>query len=224
MKDLPLNGRSFDNLISLNAGAVNATSTKAAGAGAQQANLFEIAGRHWYENLFLLNGVEYMGPSQNHSEPGGSSGQLLGVDAVREFNVVSDTYGAEYGKRAGGQISIVTMSGTNTLHGTLFEFIRNSVLDSRTYFDQATIPPFKRNQFGGALGGPIKKDNTFVFGNYEGFRQRLGISDVTSVPDANARKGILPCGIISPLPTGCPNAASISTSNISSTWVRNSEK
>jgi hypothetical protein len=207
VKDLPLNGRSFDNLITLNAGAVNATSTKAAGAGAQQANMFAVAGRHWYENLFLMNGIEYMGPSQNHSEPGGSSGQLLGVDAVREFNVVSDTYGAEYGKRAGGQISVVTMSGTNSLHGTAFEFIRNSALDSRTYFDQANIAPFQRNQFGGALGGPIKKDKTFIFGNYEGFRQRLGISDVTSVPDANARLGMLPCGLITPLPTGCKSTA-----------------
>ena len=209
VKDLPLNGRSFDNLITLNAGAVNATSTKAAGAGAQQANMFAVAGRHWYENLFLLNGIEYMGPSQNHSEPGGSSGQLLGVDAVREFNVVSDSYGAEYGKRAGGQISVVTMSGTNSLHGTLFEFIRNSVLDSREYFDGPNIGPFQRTQFGGALGGPIKRDKTFIFGNYEGFRQRLGISDVTSVPDANARVGFLPCGIVglgathSTLPAGC---------------------
>lgn len=209
VKDLPLNGRSFDNLITLNAGAVNATSTKAAGAGAQQANMFAVAGRHWYENLFLLNGIEYMGPSQNHSEPGGSSGQLLGVDAVREFNVVSDAYGAEYGKRAGGQISVVTMSGTNSLHGTLFEFIRNSVLDPREYFDGPKIGPFQRNQFGGALGGPIKRDKTFIFGNYEGFRQRLGISDVTSVPDANARAGFLPCGVIgigaahTTLPTGC---------------------
>jgi len=209
VKDLPLNGRSFDNLITLNAGAVNATTTKAAGAGAQQANMFAVAGRHWYENLFLLNGIEYMGPSQNHSEPGGSSGQLLGVDAVREFNVVSDTYGAEYGKRAGGQISVVTQSGTNVLHGTLFEFIRNNVLDSRTYFDKAKTPPFKRNQFGGALGGPIRRDKTFIFGNYEGFRQRLGLSAVTSVPDANARAGFLPCGIIglganhTTLPVGC---------------------
>jgi len=129
---------------------------------------------------------------------------------VREFNVAGDTYGAEYGKRAGGQISIVTMSGTNQLHGTVFEFLRNSVLDARNYFDRPPterIPPFERNQFGGALGGPVQKDKTFLFGNYEAFRQRLGVSSVSIVPDANARIGLLPCGAITPLPAGCGGTA-----------------
>ena len=210
VKDLPLNGRSFDNLITLNAGAAAVTTEKGAGFGAQSGNLFSVSGRRFSENLFLMNGVEYAGPSQIHSIPGGVSGELLGIDAVREFNVVSDTYGAEYGKRAGGQISIVTQSGSNQLHGTAFEFLRNSVLDAKNYFDQPQgrrIPPFKRNQFGGALGGPIRKDKTFVFGNYEGFRQRLGVSDVAIVPDNNARNGILPCGVISPLPSGCKNTS-----------------
>jgi Carboxypeptidase regulatory-like domain len=206
IKDLPLNGRSFDNLIALNTGAFSVTSLKHGGSSGQLGNLFSIAGRRFSENLFLLNGVEYMGPSQAHSVPGGVSGQLLGIDAVREFNVVSDAYGPEYGKRAGGQINIVTMSGTNQLHGTLFEFLRNSVFDAKNYFDHPLgerIPPFKRNQFGGALGGPIQKDKTFIFGNYEGFRQRLGVSSLSIVPDANARLGLLPCGAITPLPLGC---------------------
>lgn len=206
VKDLPLNGRSFDNLIALNAGAYSLTGLKNSGAGEQQGNVFSVSGRRYSENLFLLNGVEYMGPSQVHSEPGGVSGQLLGIDAVREFNVLTDTYSAEYGKRAGGQVNIVTMSGSNALHGAVFEFIRNSALDAKNYFDHpivGRIPPFKRNQFGGALGGPIQKDKTFIFGNYEGFRQRLAVSDVSFVPDANARLGILPCGVINPLPAGC---------------------
>jgi len=206
IKDLPLNGRSFDNLIALNTGAFAVTSLKHGGASGQLGNLFSIAGRSFSENLFLFNGVEYMGPSQGHSVPGGVSGQLSGIDAVREFNVVSDTYGPEYGKRAGGQISIVTMSGTNQLHGTLFEFLRNSIFDAKNYFDHPPgkrIPPFKRNQFGGALGGPIQRDKTFIFGNYEGFRQRLGVSSLSIVPDANARLGLLPCGAITPLPVGC---------------------
>ncbi len=114
------------------------------------------------------------------------------MDAVREFNVVSDTYGASFGKRDGAQVSIVTSSGTNTLHGTAFEFIRNSALDARNYFDQATIPEFQRNQFGGTLGGPIRRDKLFLFGNYEGFRQNLGLSDVTLVPDNQARAGTVP--------------------------------
>jgi hypothetical protein len=206
VKDLPLNGRSFDNLIALNTGAFSVTSLKRGGFAGQLGNLFSISGRRFSENLFLFNGVEYMGPSQGHSVPGGVSGQLLGIDAVREFNVVTDAYGAEYGKRAGGQISIVTMSGTNQLHGTLYEFLRNSDFDAKNYFDHPVgerIPPFKRNQFGAAVGAPIQKDKTFIFGNYEGFRQRLGVSSVSIVPDANARLGILPCGTITPLPAGC---------------------
>ena len=121
--------------------------------------------------------------------PGGVSGELLGIDAVREFNVLTDTYGAEYGKRAGAQVSVVTQSGTNALHGTVFEFLRNSALDARNFFDQGAVPPFRRNQFGGALGGPLKKDKLFLFGNYEGFRQALALSSVSVVPDANGAPG-----------------------------------
>ena len=200
VKDLPLNGRSFDNLITLNAGSINYTPMKTANAPtAGEGNSFSVAGRRPLENVFLLNGIEYTGASVQSNTPGGVSGQLLGIDAVREFNLVSDTYSAQYGKRAGAQVNIVTQSGTNLLHGTAFEFLRNSALDARNFFDRKLlptdprIPPFQRNQFGGALGGPIRKDKTFLFGNYEGFRQRLGISDVTVVPDENARLGLLPC-------------------------------
>ena len=91
--------------------------------------------------------------------------------------MVSDTYGADYGKRDGAQVSIVTASGTNRLHGAAFEFLRNSALDARNYFDQGSIPEFQRNQFGGSLGGPVRKDKLFLFGNYEGFRQAWGLSD-----------------------------------------------
>ena len=154
--------------------------------------MFAVSGRRPQDNLFLLNGIEYTGASLINVTPGGTSGQLLGVDAVREFNVVTDTYGADYGKRDGAQVSIVTASGTNQLHGTAFEFLRNSALDARNYFDQGTIPEFQRNNFGGSLGGPIRKDKLFLFGNYEGFRQNLGLSDVTLVPDNHARQGYLP--------------------------------
>jgi hypothetical protein len=116
------------------------------------------------------------------------------VDAIREFNVMTDSYGAEYGKRPGAQVSIVTASGSNQLHGSLYEFLRNSALDARNFFDQGPVPPFRRNDFGGSLGGPMQKDKTFLFGNYEGFRQHLALSDVTLVPDDNARNGFLPDG------------------------------
>jgi hypothetical protein len=205
IKDLPLNGRSFDNLITLNPASTNYTSQRNysfSGVG----NQFIIAGRRQSENLFLLNGVEYTGASIINISPGGVSGELLGIDGIREFNVLSSYYPAEYGTRSGGQVSIVTQSGTNALHGTAFEFLRNSVLDAKNFFDHPTdrrIPPFERNQFGGALGGPIKKNKTFIFGNYEGFRQKLGLSILAVVPNANTRQGILPCGIITPLPSGC---------------------
>ena len=131
---------------------------KSAGTSTSNGNTFSVDGRRTYENLFLLNGIEYTGSSQLAISPGGVSGELLGIDAIREFNVLTDTYGAEYGKRAGAQVSVVTQSGTNQLHGSLFEFLRNSDLDARNFFDQASVPPFRRNQFGGALGGPLKKE------------------------------------------------------------------
>jgi len=198
VKDLPLNGRSFDLLMTLNPAVVNYTEGRSGGVGTSSSSLgnqFAVSGRRPQENLFLLNGVEYTGASLINITPGGASGQLLGVDAVREFNVVADSYGAEYGKRPGGQVSIITASGTNQLHGTLYEFLRNSDLDARNFFDQGGIPKFERNDFGGALGGPIKKDKLFVFGNYEGFRQHLAVSDVTTVPDNAARQGTLGPGV-----------------------------
>jgi hypothetical protein len=195
VKELPLNGRSYDELLTLNPATVNYTTERSGGIGTSNSsvgNMFSVSGRRPQDNLFLLNGIEYTGASIINVTPGGTSGQLLGVDAVREFNVVTDTYGASYGKRDGAQVSIVTTSGSNELHGTVFEFLRNSALDARNYFDQATIPEFQRNQFGGSLGGPLRKDKQFVFGNYEGFRQHWGLSDVTLVPDSQARLGYLP--------------------------------
>jgi hypothetical protein len=192
VKDLPLNGRSFDNLITLNPGTVNYSAMKSANTSTSDGNTFAVDGRRTSENIFLLNGIEYTGTSQLGVTPGGVSGELLGIDAVREFNVLTNTYGADYGKRAGAQVSVVTQSGTNSVHGTIFEFLRNSALDAKNYFDQGSIPPFRRNQFGGALGGPLKKNKLFLFGNYEGFRQALALSDVAIVPDAEARQGLLP--------------------------------
>lgn len=193
VKDLPLNGRSFDSLITLNPGVIN-YGLKSPQTSTSNGNTFSVAGRRPLDNLFLLNGVEYTGSSQLAVTPGGVSGELLGIDAVREFNVLTDTYGAAYGKRAGAQVSVVTQSGGNALHGSVFEFLRNSKLDARNFFDQNAVPPFRRNQFGGALGGPVKKDKLFLFGNYEGFRQALAISSVSIVPDALARQGLLPNG------------------------------
>ena len=195
VKELPLNGRSYDELLTLNPATVNYTNERSGGIGSSNSsvgNMFAVSGRRPQDNLFLLNGIEYTGASLINVTPGGTSGQLLGVDAVREFNVETDTYGASYGKRDGAQVSIVTTSGTNKLHGTAFEFLRNSALDARNYFDAGSIPEFQRNQFGGALGGPIRTDKLFLFGSYEGFRQNWGLSAVTLVPDSEARLGYVP--------------------------------
>ena len=195
VKELPLNGRSYDQLITLNPGVLNYTAQRSGSIGTSNSsvgNMFAVSGRRPQDNLFLLNGVEYTGASLINVTPGGTSGQLLGVDAVREFNVLADTYGANYGKRQGAQISIVTASGSNALHGSAYEFLRNSWFDARNYFDQARIPEFQRNNFGGSLGGPLRHDKLFLFGNYEGYRQNLGISDVTLVPDAASRAAAAP--------------------------------
>lgn len=209
VKDLPLNGRSYDQLLVLNPGIVNYTSQKSGGIGTSNSvigNMFAVSGRRPQENLYLLNGVEYTGASEINVTPGGASGLLLGVDAVREFAVVADTYGAEYGKRPGAQVNIVTASGTNQVHGNAYEFLRNSALDARNYFDQGKVPGFQRNEFGGSLGGPIRKDKTFLFGNYEGFRENFSLSAVTFVPDAQARAGYLPCSGLAAVPANCTAA------------------
>ena len=190
VKELPLNGRSYDLLLPLNPGIVNFTSQKTGGTGisnSSTANNFAVSGNRPQQNLFLLNGVEYTGAAENNMQPGGTSGMLLGVDAVREFNVLRDNYGAEFGKRPGGQVILVTQSGTNQWHGAAFEFLRNNALDAPNFFDQGSAPPFQRNQFGASLGGPIQAGKTFLFANYEGFRQNLHQTSAAFVPDATAR-------------------------------------
>ncbi len=203
VKDLPLNGRSFDNLLALNPGAINYSAMKSANTSTSNGNTFSVDGRRTAENLVLLNGIEYTGSSQLAITPGGVSGDLLGIDAVREFNVLTDTYSAAYGKRPGAQINVVTQSGTNVLHGSLFEFLRNSALDARSPLsNSSSAPPFRQNQFGGALGGPLLKNRLFLFGNYEGFRQALTLNSISVVPDAQARTGQLPVsttGIYAPV-------------------------
>ena len=215
VKDLPLNGRSYDLLLPLNPGIVNFTSQKTGGTGisnSSTASNFSVTGNRPQQNIFLLNGVEYTGAAENNMTPGGPSGMLLGVEAVREFNVQRDSYSSELGKRPGGQVVIVTQSGGNQWHGSVYEYLRNNTLDSANFFDQGSAPPFQRNQFGVSSGGAIQKNKTFVFGNYEGFRQNLHQTSVAFVPDANARAQAAPA--VQPLlnlwpvaPVGAPDVA-----------------
>jgi hypothetical protein len=195
VKDLPLNGRSYDELMTLNPGVVNFTWEKTGGIGVSNSttgNMFSVAGNRPQQNLFLLNGVEFTGAAENNMQPGGASEQVLGVEAVREFNLLQDSYGAEYGKHPGGQVTIVTQSGTNQWHGSVYEFLRNNALDAPNFFDVSSAPPFQRNQFGAALGGPIQKDKSFLFANYEGLRQNLHQTSVELVPDAQSRLDAAP--------------------------------
>jgi len=207
VKDLPLNGRSFDELLTLNPGIINFTTEKTGGVGVSNStvgNNFAVSGNRPQQNLFLLNGIEFTGAAENNMQPGGTSQELLGVDAVRQFNVLRDSYGAQYGKRPGAQVLIVSQSGTNQRHGSVYEFLRNNYLDAPNYFDKGSAPPFQRNQFGMSLGAPIDRDRTFLFGNFEGLTQHLHQTGVALVPDTNARNGYLPCKLVTPAPNSCP--------------------
>lgn len=223
IRNLPLNGRSFDELMMLNPGVANFTWEKTGGVGVSNStngNNFAVSGNRPQQNLYQLNGVEFTGAAENNMQPGGVSQQLLGVDAVREFNILRDSYGAEYGKHPGAQVLIVSQSGSNELHGSLYEFLRNSAFDARNFFDGPSVPGFQRNQFGAALGGPIKKDKTFLFGNWEELRQHLHQTGVDLVPDTNARNGFLPCNIAKTAPNPClPSALKfVGVSPLISAW------
>ncbi len=223
IRDLPLNGRSFDELMTLNPSVVNFTAAKVGGVGVSNStagNNFAVDGNRPQQNMYLLNGVEFSGAAENNMQPGGVSQQLLGVDAVREFNLLSDSYSAEYGKHPGGQVVIVTQAGGNQLHGSLYEFLRNNDLDARNFFDGSSVPGFTRNQYGASVGAPIKKDKTFVFANYEGFRQHLHQTGVDLVPDTNARNGYLPCKLITPVPNPCAanGLAFVGVSSLINLW------
>ena len=140
-------------------------------------------------NTFLIDGTVVNDTSQT---AGTVNADSLGVEGIREFTVLTHNYAAEFGHNAGGIVNAVTRSGTNQLHGSLYEFLRNSDLDARDFFQIGPIAPFHRNQFGGSIGGKIKKDKLFFFGNYEGFRQILSIPIAGNVPDQNAHNGTIP--------------------------------
>ena len=228
VKDLPLNGRSYDELMTLDPGVVNFTWEKTGGTGVSNstaANMFSVAGNRPQQNLFLLNGIEYTGAAENNMQPGGTSGVMLGVDAVREFNLLTNAYGAEYGKHPGGQVTIITQGGTNDWHGSVFEFLRNNIFDAPNFFDLGSAPPFRRNQFGAASGGPILKGKTFLFANFEGFRQSLHQTSTAFVPDNDVRNciGTPGCSALvnnTPVTLGskCPTAQPQHTACLNEVW------
>lgn len=187
---LPLNGRNYTQLIALAPG-VQQTTQVGAGTGfyGRQAS-FSVAGSRPEGQAFLLDNVDVQGFWQRGI---GSAvlGTTLGVEALAEFSTQTNTYSAQFGGN-GAAVNAVTKSGTNAVHGTAFEYLRNSRLDSRTPFDGAKIPAFRQNQFGASVGGPVKKDKAFFFTNYEGLRRRQGLTRIALVPDAASRLNITP--------------------------------
>ncbi len=206
MRDLPLNGRNFEQLITL---APGVTPTGPAPGGSLYGNgdNFSIAGARSEGEEFLL---DYTNVSDfwNHQAGSGALGTSLGIEAIQEFSVLTNTYSAQFGGN-GSVVNAVSKSGTNEVHGSAYEFLRNSALDSRNYFDltptgQPDKPQFRRNQFGGSLGGPVKKDKLFFFVNYEGLRQSLGESvPNVAVPEPYVLNGYLPTSVAGPLPPSC---------------------
>jgi outer membrane receptor protein involved in Fe transport len=186
VRELPLNGRDFSQLTLLQPGVTASPSTQQQvdrGMGTQ----VSIAGARPNQISYQIDGTD--ANTQGNGSPGSAAGGLLGVETVREFQVLVNNYSAEYGRSTGGIVTAVTRSGTNSLKGTVFEFNRDSRFDSRTYFDDPgqDIPPLKRNQFGGYLGGPVVRDRTFFFGSYEGLRQDRGLTTIANVPSRATR-------------------------------------
>src|SRR6202022_595193 len=202
--DLPLNGRDWTSLATLHPGVAAIEDqmgyeTSARGNRGFGAEL-TISGQRTTNNNYRLDGVSVN--DYANSGPGNVIGAALGVDAIQEFSVLTGGFSAEYGKATGGVVNAITKSGTNAFHGDVYEFIRNSALDSRDYFARSANTPmaqFRRNQFGGSAGGPIIKDKTFIFGDYEGMRQAKGITSTIKIPSLNARQGILASGAVVPV-------------------------
>ncbi len=191
--NLPLSGRSFTDLALLQPGVV--WSSTAQGGFFQGFGLkISISGGRQTQVTYTLDGSDIQ---DNYGQVGSVSGRMLGVDAIREFRVVTSPFSAEYVRASGGEVQIVTRSGTNRLDGSLFHFLRNSAFDARNFFDRdpkrpevrSSPPPFNMNQFGGSAGGPIVRQRTFFFGAYEGLRQRLTKVETSLVPREHVHQG-----------------------------------
>jgi len=203
-ENLPMNGRSFQTLIELTPGVVVTPSN------AFDNGQFSINGQRSSSNYWMVDGVSanisvsaisttgngFAGAASSSSVLGGTN-SLVSVDALQEFRIQTSTYAPEFGRTPGGQISIVTRSGANQLHGTLFDYLRNDVLDANNWFNSAVTPALpkaeeRQNDFGGTFSGPIVKDRTFFFFSYEGLRLRLPQTTLTTVPDLSARQNAVP--------------------------------
>src|SRR5712672_4457862 len=218
VRELPLNGRSWTDLATLQPGVNRIQTQPTFAAGTDRGNRgfgqqLTISGARPQQNNYRLDGVSLN--DYANGAPGSVLGGSLGVDAIQEFSVLTSNYSAEYGKTSGGVVNAITRSGTNTIHGSVYEFLRNSALDARNFFEDPTVrkAPFKRNQFGGAVGGPIVKNHTFFFADFEGIRQSKGIAEVVTVPSNAARSGTVSCSSndVAILVPGCATTADLHT-------------
>ncbi|GMV23912.1 MAG: hypothetical protein AMXMBFR57_38610 [Acidimicrobiia bacterium] len=189
MASIPVNGRNFTDLMSL-LPAVNPFPHRDNGSVVAHGLAMSVNGQDPRANVYLLDGT--LLNDFTNSPAGSAAGTALGMDTVREFRVESNTYSAQFGRNIGGQINAITKSGTNRFTGSLFEFHRNDALDAKNYFDTGDKPDFVRNQFGGTAGGALRQDRAFYFIGYEALLENLGRTVVTTVPDNNARLGLLP--------------------------------
>jgi len=186
VKDLPINGRDYTKLIFLNPGVAGSPDqiTDSPGSFGE----FSMNGARGRSNNYLLDGTDMNDgyrndPAINQGGVFATPSAILPIDAVSDMRVISN-FEPEYGRNAGAVVNIVTKSGTNRIHGDFFEYFRNNALDARNYFDQSQFPktPFHNSQFGGSLGGPIVKDKTFFFLDYEGQRENVGVVSLDCVP------------------------------------------
>ena len=210
LQDLPLNQRSFTALVTQQPGLVQITSTAAPSvlsAATNTGSYISADGSMGSSVAYLMDGVNFSNGSQ--TSPGtAAAGDMPGVEAIQEFKVLSHNYNAEYGGAGAAVVTFATKTGTNSVHGSLYEYLRNERFDSRSFFDVGADgnpykPGFKRNQFGATFGGPIIKNRTFFFLNYEGLRQSLNKTQIAFVPNDNAKNGMIG-GV--PLPTCEANA------------------
>ncbi len=184
VRDLPLNGRDLTQLIFLQKGVVESRgSTRDVNVGFGKK--VSVAGARPDQNLFIIDGTDANDALNN--TPAAATGHVTGAETVKEFRVSTNTTSAEFGRSVGGVFNVITKSGTNDIHGSGFWFHRNDNFDARNFFD-AQKPEFRRNQFGGTLGGPIARNRTFFFGSYEGLRENKGVTQVAFVPDMGIRK------------------------------------
>jgi hypothetical protein len=192
MADLPLAARDFSQLIALQAGTVHVRIEAGSGqnAGAAAGARISISGARPSSNVFVLDGTEIQ--TAYGILPSGVGGATLGLEAVQEFKIQTNNYSAQYGRSVGGTVVAATRSGTNQLRGSGYWYHRNDAFDSRNFFDSGEKPDFRRNQFGAGLGGPIIRNRTFFFGNYEVLRELLPRRLSAEVPTAEARAGNLP--------------------------------